>query len=249
MAAPYVALPGISRTKMMAARRHRRAMRRWTFVAVTMAAAATLAISLWLVLPHPTAVYVNGYALDEDGVLFQDPRVLTAKHRLEAVQQRARVALLRLERAHKRGDLWKAWGIHWKQVAIRNAQKLKAARHQLDSLLLTLPGGGGSAGYLGSGTLGYAWASALAARFGMRVISEYRPGSLTASGGQSNHAIWGKAADIAGSATQMAVLYRYAVGSLSQWCEIIYRHDGWSGGSHFYYAAADHFNHVHLARS
>lgn len=113
---------------------------------------------------------------------------------------------------------------------------------------LMLPGGvgGGSAAVGGPG---YAWAYALAKRFGLGVSSTFRPGAITAAGYPSDHGVYGRAADIAGSARQMSSLWRYVLATASSWKQAIYGHQMVNYGRLGYYAPSDHFDHVHLARA
>jgi len=94
----------------------------------------------------------------------------------------------------------------------------------------------------------YGWAYELARRFGLTVTSTFRPGARTASGAVSDHSVWGRAADLAGPAANMAALWRYLVATAGSWKQAIYRHGILDSGRLGYYAPSDHFDHVHVAR-
>jgi hypothetical protein len=93
----------------------------------------------------------------------------------------------------------------------------------------------------------YAWAKALARRFGLTITSTYRPGAVTAAGNVSHHATKGRAADLSGTPAQMAALYAYLAAHRGSVLEAVYQHHIISRGTAGAYAAADHFDHVHVA--
>jgi len=99
------------------------------------------------------------------------------------------------------------------------------------------------------GGAGYGWASALAHKFGLAVTSTYRPGAITAAGYVSDHATYGRAADLAGPAAAMARLWAYVKATAGSWKQAIYQHQMVNHGSLGYYSPSDHFDHVHLARA
>ena len=99
------------------------------------------------------------------------------------------------------------------------------------------------------GGAGYGWASALAHKFGLTVTSTYRRGAITAAGYISDHATYGRAADIAGPAAAMARLWAYVKATAGSWKQAIYQHQMVNHGSLGYYSPSDHFDHVHLARA
>jgi len=101
----------------------------------------------------------------------------------------------------------------------------------------------------GLGGSGYGWATTLAKRFGLAVTSTYRPGAITAAGYPSDHGIYGRAADFAGSLSGMGSLWRYIKGTARSWKQAIYKHEIVNYGKLGYYAPSDHFDHVHVARS
>lgn len=123
----------------------------------------------------------------------------------------------------------------------------KAVLEKVKKYIRGLFSGGGSLGAIPGGA-GYAWAYALAKRFGLSVTSTFRPGAITASGNMSNHGIYGKAADFAGPAGRMMALANALFGSPGGFSEIIYQHRGYSRGSNYYFPRNDHFDHVHVAR-
>lgn len=100
----------------------------------------------------------------------------------------------------------------------------------------------------GAGKGAYGWAYALARRFGLTVTSTYRPGAVTAAGYRSDHAVYGRAADLAGPPAAMARLWAYLVETAGLWKQAIYRHSIVEGGRVGHYAPSDHFDHVHVAR-
>lgn len=113
---------------------------------------------------------------------------------------------------------------------------------------LMLPGGVGT-GSAAVGGSGYAWAYALAKRFGLGVSSTFRPGAITAAGYPSDHGVYGRAADIAGSSGAMSALWRYVLATAGSWKQAIYGHQMINYGRLGYYGPSDHFDHVHLARA
>lgn len=95
---------------------------------------------------------------------------------------------------------------------------------------------------------GYSWANALAQKFGLSISSTFRPGAITASGYQSYHSMYGKAADLYGAPSRMGALAQYLFANGKSFAEIIYQHMGMKYGVPYYYGRSDHFNHVHVAR-
>jgi hypothetical protein len=96
---------------------------------------------------------------------------------------------------------------------------------------------------------GYGWAASLARRFGLTVTSTFRPGAITAAGYPSNHATYGRAADIAGSPGAMASLWRFLVANRGAVREGIYQHQMIKNGALMGYGPSDHYDHVHVARA
>lgn len=129
----------------------------------------------------------------------------------------------------------------WSQDMMKKAVELYMSR--LGGFVASV--GGKVAGLIGGG--GYSWASDLAKRFGLSVTSTYRPGAITAAGYPSDHGVYGRAADIAGSPSAMARLWA-AVKHASWLKQGLYRHEISNYGKVSYYGRNDHLDHVHVAR-
>jgi SLT domain-containing protein len=90
----------------------------------------------------------------------------------------------------------------------------------------------------------------LSGRFGLRVSSGLRPGSITSSGNRSHHGT-GDALDLAGAPAAMLRFARHIASRFGRRLEeLIYTPLGWSiknGRRVPAYAQADHYDHVHIA--
>jgi phage-related protein len=115
----------------------------------------------------------------------------------------------------------------------------------------SLPGGSFGGGLMGARPIMAPIAGA-ASRFGLRVSSGRRPGSITSSGNVSYHST-GEALDVAGAPAGMLAFFRYMKATAgSRLAELIYTPGGVgvrNGAPHRFsgQVAADHFDHVHVA--
>lgn len=125
----------------------------------------------------------------------------------------------------------------------------EAVANLVKKALSSIFGSDTGSGSANVGGAGYAWAYALAKRFGLFVTSTFRPGAITASGNVSDHGTYGRAADIAGSLGGMGSLWSYVKATAGSWKQAIYQHQMINYGQLGYYGPSDHFDHVHLARA
>ena len=111
-----------------------------------------------------------------------------------------------------------------------------------------ITGMGGAGDLMGADPAGAIYA-AIGSRFGLAVSSGLRPGAITNSGNTSLHAS-GRALDIAGSTQGMLAFARFLSAAFgSRLKELIHTPMGWSiknGARVAPYAAADHYDHVHV---
>lgn len=103
-------------------------------------------------------------------------------------------------------------------------------------------GGGAASG------LGYGWAHKIAKQFGLMVTSTHRPGAITAAGYPSDHGVYGRAADLAGSTGAMGRAWTWLKGNAGWIKQAIYQHQMIQNGRLVPYGPSDHFDHIHLAR-